>query len=90
MLIQPASSNPFPSQQNNDYQPLAEIIEGTPQYHIERILNEHRKRVGRGYCHEYLVKWVGYKQPTWNPTAYMEDTAALDAWLAQSQEPLQR
>ena len=84
-LLRPASNNPFPSQRNDDYQPPAEIIEGEPEYQVERILDEQRKRVGRGYRHEYLVKWVGHERPTWNPAVYMEDTEALEAWISLQQ-----
>jgi len=57
-LLRSASNDPFPIQRNDDYQPPAEIIESEPEYQVERILDERRKRVGRGYRHEYLVKWV--------------------------------
>ena len=63
----------------------AEVIEGEPEYQVERILDERRKRVGRGYRHEYLVKWVGHERPTWNPAVYMEDTEALEAWISLQQ-----
>jgi hypothetical protein len=33
---------------------------------------------------EYLVEWVGYERPTWEPAANLAETAALDAWERRS------
>jgi transposase InsO family protein len=82
-LLRPAASNPFPSQSNGDYQPPPVLIDGEAEYVVEEILQEREKRVGRGRRTEYLVKWVGYERPTWEPAANLADTAALDAWEAR-------
>jgi hypothetical protein len=82
-LLRPAANGPFPSQSNSDYQPPAKLVNGEEEYAVEEILQEREKRVGRGRRTEYLVKWVGYKQPTWEPAANLVDTAALDAWEAR-------
>lgn len=83
VLLRPASSDPFPSQHNDDYQPPAELIEGEEEWQIESILDERMKKVGRGFRHEFLVKWVGYQAPTWNNAREMEETEALDEWEAR-------
>jgi hypothetical protein len=63
--------------QNMD-QPPPEIIDGEPHYYVEQILDQR----GQGSeHHEYLVKWVGFEQPTWNPAVYMEETQALDTYI---------
>lgn len=82
-LLRPASSDPFPSQQNDDYQPPAQIIDGEEEYLVERIMDERTKRVGRGTRREFLVKWSGYSTPTWTPATNLEDTEALDEWEAR-------
>lgn len=79
-LLRPASSDPFPSQRNDDYQPPAQIIDGEEEYLVERIMDERVKRVGRGTRQEFLVKWTGYSTPTWTPATNLEDTQALDEW----------
>jgi hypothetical protein len=34
--------------------------------------------VGRGFRHEYLVKWTGYARPSWEPAENFAETIALD------------
>ena len=48
-LLRPASTDPFPSQKQDDAQPEPIIVEGEEEYHVEKILDEKtvRKR-GRG------------------------------------------
>lgn len=41
------------------------------------------EKVGRGFRHKFLVKWVGYQTPTWNNAREMEETEALDEWEAR-------
>jgi hypothetical protein len=43
LLLCPASTDPFLNQQNNDYQPLGELVEGELEYQVEEILEEHIK-----------------------------------------------
>ena len=56
------------------------MINSDEEYHVKRILDERRKRWGRGYRHQYLIKWVGYDKPTWEPAREFKDTIALDEW----------
>ncbi|KAF7171748.1 hypothetical protein CNMCM5623_004040 [Aspergillus felis] len=79
-LLRPAANDPFPSQLNGDYQPPPKLVDGEAEYAIEEILEECERRIGRGRRTEYLVKWVGYERPTWEPATNLADTAALDAW----------
>jgi transposase InsO family protein len=80
-LLRPAGENPFPSQEHLDYQPPAQLVEGNEEYQVEEILDERTKRRGRGFVKQYLVRWTGYAQPTWEPAHLLEDAAALDHWL---------
>ena len=45
-LLRPASTDPFPSQKQDDAQPEPIVVEGQEEYHVEKILDERivRKR----------------------------------------------
>jgi hypothetical protein len=85
-LLRPAASNPFPSQATDNYQPPAELVDdhGTDEYRVDDIIKERTVHRGRGHRKQYLVKWTGYRQPTWEPADFMEDTAALERWLGHT------
>lgn len=56
------------------------MVDGDEEWAIEQVLDERFRRSGRGERHEYLVKWIGWQEPTWNDARNMEDTTALDDW----------
>ncbi|CBF80196.1 hypothetical protein AN7831.2 [Aspergillus nidulans FGSC A4] len=80
-LLRLASSDPLPSQKNDDSQPPSIMVNGEEEYMVEKILDERRRRYGRGHRLEYLVKWSGYAQPTWEAATALEEVQALDEWL---------
>jgi len=47
---------------------------------VEEILRERIIRRRGGPKKKYLVKWLGYAKPTWEPASALEDTVALDKW----------
>lgn len=53
---------------------------GDQEWAVESIVAQRLK----GRRDEYLVAWVGYppEENTWEPRSTVEDTAALDRWLA--------
>ena len=55
--------------------------DGDEEYYVRDIVDE-RKR-GRGY--QYLVRWVGYgpEEDRWIAGSELNDTEALDIWLAK-------
>lgn len=55
--------------------PTPEVIDGVEEYAVEAILDK-RKR-GRGV--QYLVKWAGYDNPTWERSANLKNAAELVA-----------
>ena len=60
-----------------------EVVGGRLYYSatiVDQIIDERKKRWGRGYRHQYLVKFTGYQAPEWIDAKNMEDTAALDEW----------
>jgi Chromo (CHRromatin Organisation MOdifier) domain len=56
------------------------------EYRIDRILDERIVRRGRGLSHQYLVQWTGYAEPTWNVARLLDETEALDRWLARGHQ----
>lgn len=82
-----AATDPFPSQRNDDYQPPARLVEGEPEWEVEEIRDYRARRWGRGFRREFLVKWVGYREPQWTPAHLLEDTAALDVWEQRNGDP---
>jgi len=46
---------------------------------VDEILDEKKGR-GRGGHSQYLVKWTGYAEPTWEPEQALQDTLALANW----------
>ena len=49
------------------------------EYSMESIIGEKRGR-GRGGSKRYLVKWVGFRKPTWEPWDFMKDLVVLNVW----------
>jgi hypothetical protein len=79
-LLRPAADDPLPSQRTTDPQPAPRIVNNEEEYEVEGILKERLVRKGRGRTKQYLVKWVGYDRPTWEPASEFEDVEALDAY----------
>ena len=52
-------------------------VNGEKEYVVEAILEERMKRKKK----EYLVKWLGYPTPDWQPAENLDDTEALQDWL---------
>ena len=52
------------------------------EYHVAKILDRREKPKGKM---QYLVKWTGWDDPTWEPSAFVEDTEALDVYLEERQ-----
>ena len=71
ILLKPAIKPIFESQR---IQPLSlpKIIDNKEHYEIEKIrdLRVHRQKL------QYLVKWVGYAEPTWQPETDFDEHAA--------------
>jgi hypothetical protein len=86
-LLRPANSSPLPGQVVEEGQPPAILhdTDGAEMYEIERILDQ-KRAPGRGNHQKYLVKWVGYGRPTWEPHSYVEHTVALQDWNKQNRD----
>lgn len=76
-LLHLAGSNPLPGQVLSEPQNSGVTIDGETEYSVEKILDE---KISRGGAKWYLVKWVGYLEPTWEPYSFVQDIQALDDW----------
>ena len=69
----------MPSQVKQDYRPPPILVEnGAEEYEIEKLVKRQYKRRTEGF----LVKWKGWRRPTWESREALEDTVALDNFLA--------
>ena len=70
----------FPSRSFPSPPPIITPL-GVEEYLIRDIVDERRS----GRSSKYLVRWVGYgdEENRWLPRKELEDTEALDIWLAQ-------
>ncbi len=83
-LLRPAASDPLPSQQVSDYQPPSIVVDGEEEWKIECIDGARLKRVRNQNIQQYRVKWEGYVRRTWEPASSLQDTVALDEYLART------
>lgn len=83
-LLRPAAEDPLPSQVLDDPQLPAILVDNDEEWLVEEILNKRQRKLpgrGRRTRLEYLVKWQGYANPTWEPAVALQDTIALDRYL---------
>ena len=57
-------------------QPVGLRVGEEVEYGVDEILDQKK---GRGGSDLYLVKWTGYKTPTWEPKNFVKDLVVLDA-----------
>jgi hypothetical protein len=71
-----ASSDPSPSQPNDDTQPASVLVNGELESEVEQIMAEvtYRNRLF------FEVKWTGYALTTFEPAENLQDNSALDEW----------
>jgi transposase InsO family protein len=71
-LLRPSPSDPLPGQIQPP--PPTIVIDGEEEYQVEKVedsrFNRRRKR------HEYLVKWRGYHELSWEPAKNVWNTSA--------------
>jgi hypothetical protein len=86
-LLRRAAIDPFPSQQRDDAQPPAVLIDNNDEWAVEEILQTRTRRRGRGVTREVYVKWNGYAEPTWEPVENLDETEAWGDFLARYGSP---
>jgi hypothetical protein len=62
----------------DDTQPPPLLVNREEEYKVKRILAVRRRKVGRGYYDEALVKWMGWARETWTKLDFIQDYTALD------------
>ena len=78
-LLKPYYFDPNAERENKI--PPVILEDGTEGYIVEKILKKRTKRKKI----EYLVKWLGYKDPTWDPEANVNHLAdELNAFHSKS------
>jgi transposase InsO family protein len=73
-LLHAAAEDPLPGQVTPP--PLPVIVEGEEEWEVEEILDSRRIR-GRL---QYLVKWRGFTDPTWEPEENLTEVEAVDTY----------
>lgn len=58
---------------------------GHKEYYVDAILAE-RPASNKGRRKEYLVRWRGYPEPTWEPPTYIRLCEPFLQWKAQTEE----
>ena len=74
LRIHVPSKHEYRRQPSPELEPV--IVRGQPEYHIERILDERIYRKKR----QVLVKWKGYRDPTWELESQVKNTDAFKTW----------
>jgi transposase InsO family protein len=73
-LLHAAAEDPLPGQVTPP--PLPVMVEGEEEWEVEEILDSRRIR-GRL---QYLVKWRGFTDPTWEPEENLTEVEAVDTY----------
>jgi len=73
-LLHAAADDPLPGQVVPP--PLPVIVEGEEEWEVEEILDSRRTR---GQL-QYLVKWRGFADPTWEPEENLVEVEAVDIY----------
>ena len=80
-LLKWASTDPFPSQAQDDSQPLPAVVsEEGDEWEVQEILK------ARNHSKQVLVKWFRYTKLTWEPTEELKDTTALQRFEERQKE----
>jgi len=77
-LLEPVSNDPLPGQSNPPPPPV--IVDGEEEFEVEEVLDS--RLFGRNRRLQYLVRWSGYPDPTWEPAANLSEVAAVDSFHA--------
>jgi hypothetical protein len=81
-LLRPVNK-PLDGQIVTEPHPVGLRVDGEVEYGVDEIRDQKR---GRGGSDLYLVKWSGYKKPTWEPWDFVKDLIALEHWEARKRD----
>ena len=70
----------------NYLQPPPDIVEGEPEYEVERILKS--RRIGKNKTLQYLIRWKGYSQAhdSWEPAKQVHAPELIKQYLMTQKE----
>jgi hypothetical protein len=73
-LLEPTADDAYPGQNMEPPPPVD--IDGEDEYFIEAVLDSriHRRKL------QYLIKWVGYHLPDWEPAELHSESEAMDTF----------
>ena len=73
-LLDPFDYDPLLGQHRNNPAPPLVIVDDTEEWHVEEILDSrmYHQRL------QYLVKWVGFDRPDWEPAVGVNKLQAVD------------
>ena len=71
-LLDPFDDDPLPRQQNALPRPV--IVDDAEEWHVEEVLDSrmYHQRL------QYLVKWIGFDRPDWQPAEGVNKLEAVD------------
>ena len=78
-LLCRGSDDPLPSQSTDDSQPPPLLDGKHPLYGVEKVLRAQSFRGKRFVC----VKWIGYKETTWEPRENLVLTDAFKRFIGK-------
>jgi hypothetical protein len=79
-LLHLAADDPLPGQILPP--PLPVVVDGEEEWEVEEILDSRRVRNRL----QYLVRWRGYPDPTWEPEDNLAEVEAVDRFHEQHPE----
>jgi hypothetical protein len=85
-LVQLANKDKLPLQIQDDSQPPPILVDDEEEYYVDSVLDKQWKKIGRGGRWEYLVKWTGWANPTWEPAHVLEETEAAQVYKLQQEQ----
>jgi hypothetical protein len=72
--LEPTANNAYPGQNTEPLPPVK--IDGEDEYFVEAVLDSriHRRKL------QYLIKWVSYDLPDWEPDKLHSEREAIDTF----------
>lgn len=81
---------PFHAHSRHVTPPAPVVVDGAPEYFVQRIISHKPQHLPRHQATHYLVEWFGYpgaEHHTFEPRRVLEDCEALDVYLGVSKSP---